>query len=227
MATHSIKRGDTLSALAQRYGTSVQDLAKTNNIKDPNLIIAGKTLQVPDGFQGRPAGGSGAARPGAPTGAAAPTGGAAAPAGADPHAGHTHAEGPTTSTSTATGGIHAGGGWGGSQGVADAAKEIARGMGVPVTSEKRDLATTQRVGSSTGSDHYTGNTNAYAVDLGVSGAKGDQLAREIARKYGIPESNIGTYNRHTIEVDGQKYSLQLLWKVQGHFDHVHLGIRRA
>jgi hypothetical protein len=100
-------------------------------------------------------------------------------------------------------------------------------MGVPVTSTKRDLATTRRVGSSTGSDHYTGNRNAYAVDLGVSGSRGTELARRIADAYGIPRSSIGTYNRHTINVGGQRYSVQLLWQVSGHYDHVHLGVRRA
>lgn len=224
MSTYRIQRGDTLSQLAQRNGTTVSALAKANNISNPDLIIAGKTLQIPDGME-RGGATRGGAAPAAPT--ARPTGGTAAPgAAADPHAGHTHAEGPVTSTSTARGGIHAGKGWGGSEGVADAAKEIAAGMGVPVTSQKRDLAATRRVGSSTGSDHFTGNSNAFAVDLGVSGARGDQLARAIAQKYGIPESNIGTFNRHTINVDGQRYSLQLLWRVQGHFDHVHLGIRR-
>ena len=126
-----------------------------------------------------------------------------------------------------TSGVRAGGGWGGSQGVADRAVSIARGMGIPVTSTKRDLATTRRVGSTTGSDHYTGNTNAYAVDLGVSGSRGTELARRIADAYGIPRSSIGTYNRHTINVGGQRYSVQLLWQVSGHYDHVHLGVRRA
>ena len=126
-----------------------------------------------------------------------------------------------------TTGVRAGGGWGGSQGVADRAVSIARGMDIPVTSTKRDLATTRRVGSTTGSDHYTGNTNAYAVDLGVSGSRGTELARRIADAYGIPRSSIGTYNRHTINVGGQRYSVQLLWQVSGHYDHVHLGVRRA
>ncbi len=124
-------------------------------------------------------------------------------------------------------GVRAGGGWGGSQGVADRAVSIARGMGIPVTSTKRDLATTRRVGSSTGSDHYTGNRNAYAVDFGVSGSRGTELARRIADAYGIPRSSIGTYNRHTIDVGGQRYSVQLLWQVSGHYDHVHVGVRRA
>jgi peptidoglycan hydrolase-like protein with peptidoglycan-binding domain len=124
-------------------------------------------------------------------------------------------------------GLSAGRGWGGSEGVADRAKSIARSMGIPITSTKRDLATTRRVGSNTGSDHYTGNRNAYAVDFGVRGSRGDDLARRLADAYGIPRSSIGTYNRHTINVDGQRFSVQLLWRVSGHYDHVHIGIRRA
>ncbi|MGV3619891.1 MAG: peptidoglycan-binding domain-containing protein [Archangium sp.] len=130
-------------------------------------------------------------------------------------------------TVTQPGNVTSGGGWGGSERVADAAKSIARDMGIPVTSQKRNYADTIRVGSSTGSDHYTGNTNAFAVDFGVSGSRGTQLANAIADRYGIPRSSIGTYNRHTVTIDGQRYSLQLLWQVSGHYDHVHLGIRRA
>lgn len=224
MSAYRIKSGDTLSHIAQRHGTTVQALAKTNKIANPDLIYAGRTLEVPDGMDRTPSRGA------APTPSARPTGGAPAPRttpAPHDHAGHNHPEGRTTSTSTAApGAIRAGRGWGGSEGVADAAKGIASQMGIPVTSEKRNLADTRRVGSTTGSDHFTGNTNAFATDFGVSGARGDQLARAIAQKYGIPEGNIGTYNRHTINVDGQRYSLQLLWKVPGHFDHVHFGIRR-
>ncbi len=97
-----------------------------------------------------------------------------------------------TSGTTPSTTVRSGKGWGGSEGVVDAAKAIARQQGIPVTSQKRTLADTQRVGSSTHSDHSSGNTNAYAADFGVSGAKGDRLAKDIARAYRIPESNIGT-----------------------------------
>lgn len=53
MGTYRIQRGDTLSALALRFRTTVSQLAKTNHIRDPNLIIAGHTLEVP-GSSGSP-----------------------------------------------------------------------------------------------------------------------------------------------------------------------------
>ena len=60
MAVHTIRPGDTLSALARKYNTSVDALAKANNLRDPNRIFAGQTLVVPDGFDGprRPAAGN-------------------------------------------------------------------------------------------------------------------------------------------------------------------------
>lgn len=47
MSTYRIQSGDTLSALASRFNTSVSALARANNIANPNLIIAGKTLRIP------------------------------------------------------------------------------------------------------------------------------------------------------------------------------------
>ncbi len=47
MSTYRIRQGDTLSALASRFKTSVSALARANNIKNPNLIYAGKTLRIP------------------------------------------------------------------------------------------------------------------------------------------------------------------------------------
>ena len=42
-----IQRGDCLSVIAQRYGTTVKTLCELNNIANPNLIYAGNKLLVP------------------------------------------------------------------------------------------------------------------------------------------------------------------------------------
>lgn len=47
-ATYTIKRGDTLSKIAQTYGTSVDALAQINGISNPNVIQAGSQLEIPD-----------------------------------------------------------------------------------------------------------------------------------------------------------------------------------
>ncbi len=46
---YQIRRGDTLSQLAQRFGTTVSALARANNIRNVNLIYVGNNLKV-DGF---------------------------------------------------------------------------------------------------------------------------------------------------------------------------------
>lgn len=46
---YTIQKGDTLSALAKRFNTTVDLLAKTNNIKDPNKIYVGDKISVPSG----------------------------------------------------------------------------------------------------------------------------------------------------------------------------------
>lgn len=45
----TIKKGDTLGALAKKYSTTVEFLAKVNNISNVNMIVAGKSLKVPRG----------------------------------------------------------------------------------------------------------------------------------------------------------------------------------
>ena len=42
----TVKAGDTLSALAKKYGKSVKWLAKVNNIKNPNKISVGQKIRV-------------------------------------------------------------------------------------------------------------------------------------------------------------------------------------
>lgn len=49
-SSHHIAWGDTLSALAARYGTSVDALMSANSqIRDPDKIYAGDTLHIPGG----------------------------------------------------------------------------------------------------------------------------------------------------------------------------------
>jgi predicted chitinase/LysM repeat protein len=72
--TYSVRSGDTLSAIAKRFNTTVSKLAQTNHISNPNRILAGQKLSIPgkthqaDGFErpSRPA-------PSRPAPAPAPT----------------------------------------------------------------------------------------------------------------------------------------------------------
>ena len=45
--TYTVVGGDTLSGIASRYGTTYQELARINNIDNPNLIYAGQVIKIP------------------------------------------------------------------------------------------------------------------------------------------------------------------------------------
>lgn len=53
MATnYTVKSGDTLSAIASRYGVTAQQIATANGISNINLIRVGQTLTIPSGGAG-------------------------------------------------------------------------------------------------------------------------------------------------------------------------------
>jgi hypothetical protein len=45
--TYTVQQGDTLSLIAQRFGTTVQAIQAANGIADPNEIIVGQVLVIP------------------------------------------------------------------------------------------------------------------------------------------------------------------------------------
>ncbi len=47
VCTYVVQRGDTLSAIARRFRTTVADLARANHIRNPNRIFRGQVLIVP------------------------------------------------------------------------------------------------------------------------------------------------------------------------------------
>ena len=46
--THTVARGETLVAIAQRYGVSTWTLISANNIANPSLIVPGQVLSIPN-----------------------------------------------------------------------------------------------------------------------------------------------------------------------------------
>ena len=81
-------------------------------------------------------------------------------------------------------------------------------------------------GSAT-SDHYVGNTDAWAVDLAVRGIQRptpqtEEAARRVAAALGHPDWTGGD-----LKVTIQGYRFQVLWKVAGHFNHVHVGVKKV
>lgn len=44
--TYTVKKGDTLSAIAKKYGTTYQKIARDNGISNPNKIYVGQVLKI-------------------------------------------------------------------------------------------------------------------------------------------------------------------------------------
>ena len=55
--TYTVRRGDTLSGIALRYGVSMWALAQANGIRNPSLIYAGQVLRIPGGRSPAPTSG--------------------------------------------------------------------------------------------------------------------------------------------------------------------------
>jgi len=50
--SYTVARGDTLSAIASRFGTSVSAIVRANGITNPNLIYPGQVFAIPSGSGG-------------------------------------------------------------------------------------------------------------------------------------------------------------------------------
>lgn len=99
-------------------------------------------------------------------------------------------------------------------------------------SQKRSKRNTKSGGVS---DHYTGNSNAYACDFGLSStfngntAAATKFAIEVANRAG---QNINSWQpyvgRHLTFNTNDGYRVQIIWQSNvggNHYDHVHLGVR--
>ena len=70
-------------------------------------------------------------------------------------------------------------------------------------------------------------TDSWAVDVAVLGIQSPTPATELAAKriaaaLGVPDWTGGDLTK---TVNG--YRFQVLWKVAGHFNHVHVGVRKV
>ena len=61
---YTVVKGDTLSGIAAKYGTTYQEIAKANGIKNPNLIYPGQQFKIPGTGGGEASGGDVSADPG-------------------------------------------------------------------------------------------------------------------------------------------------------------------
>jgi hypothetical protein len=117
------------------------------------------------------------------------------------------------------------GAWGGSQSIIDREViPVARKYGVGVTSLKRAADHPLSI-ANPASDHNAANTTAYAADFGTW--DGAPIGYAVAKNLGIVGWQPGTYDGHVIQRAGRSFRVQILWAVPGHYDHLHVGVRRV
>ena len=111
----------------------------------------------------------------------------------------------------------------GTEGLATALAQIALANNAP-------LYVSDGWGRTTGeatSDHHVSQVTSWAQDLAVRGVNVPTpatatAAKRVAAALGVPNWQGGDLTK---VVNG--YRFQILWQVAGHFDHVHIGVRKV
>ena len=75
-----------------------------------------------------------------------------------------------------------------------------------------------------GSDHNLLSLGSYAIDFPTFSGEDD--ARALVEAFGIEGWQPNSYTGYTVEIDGHRFRLQVLWGGGiDHDDHVHAGLR--
>ena len=120
--------------------------------------------------------------------------------------------------------VSPGGGFGGTTRPVIELAKIGHALGLQTTSGKRGTVNTASGGVS---DHYRGNTNANARDLGGSVENMDRAAVKIAKTLGIKGYKRGRPLVATVNRNGIRYQVLYRTNTGGdHFDHIHVGAKR-
>lgn len=107
---------------------------------------------------------------------------------------------------------------------------LARFLAALAIRDNPPLYVSEQWGRTTGgeqSDHHISRTDSWAADLAVRGIQYPTPATELAAKrvsaaLGVPGWGGGDLTK---TING--YRFQVLWKVEGHFNHVHVGVRKV
>lgn len=141
-----------------------------------------------------------------------------------------YAPAPQIAPAGAPSSVAPGGGWGGSEGIVRSSYGNSLPPGFSVTSAKRERRNTKSGGVS---DHWTGNKNAYAHDIGWGSSQptpaSDALASRIVAAFGGPADWGKKGGNFKFTLPGG-YSGQVIYRSNvggNHWDHIHVGVRRS
>jgi hypothetical protein len=91
------------------------------------------------------------------------------------------------------------------------------------------LYVSEQWGRTTGganSDHHVSRNDSWAADLAVRGIQVPTPATELAAKRVAAALGEPNWQGGDLQKTINGYRFQVLWKVAGHFNHVHVGVRK-
>ena len=121
------------------------------------------------------------------------------------------------------------GNWNGSMPRALAIAKMAKdNFGVTISSQKRSR---KKTSGGNVSQHWVGAVGSYAVDLNTPNVTaatpkdtvGDELWNAIVAYLGKPGLQSGKWQN--VKYEGYRYNMG--WRTPGHFDHIHVGVRKS
>jgi hypothetical protein len=107
---------------------------------------------------------------------------------------------------------------------------LARFLAAIALHENPPLYVSEQWGRTTGganSDHHISRNDSWAADLAVRGIQSPTPATELAAKRVSAALGVHDWAGGDLTKTINGYRFQVLWKVAGHFNHVHLGVRKV
>ena len=129
-------------------------------------------------------------------------------------------------TGANAGDLRAGGGFAGTEAIAEQLAREAHELGLKTTSGKRATVNTA---SGNVSDHYQGNKTATARDLSNGSQptpEMDRTAKHYMRKFGFEDWK-GVQSKD-VTISGKRFRVQMLYRTNvggNHHNHVHIGVK--
>ena len=106
---------------------------------------------------------------------------------------------------------------------------LARFLAAIALHENPPLYVSEQWGRTTGgdqSDHHISRSDSWAADLAVRGIQVPTPATELAAKRVAAALGEANWQGGDLQKTIDGYRFQVLWKVAGHFNHVHVGVRK-
>jgi len=107
---------------------------------------------------------------------------------------------------------------------------LARFLAAIALHDNSPLYVSEQWGRTTGgdqSDHHASRSDSWAADLAVRGIQVPTPATETAARRVAAALGEADWEGGDLQKTINGYRFQVLWKVAGHFNHVHVGVRKV